>query len=118
MAGSIIINEGTIWSVGSQAFYPIVERVRAAFPAGCERLAEAIVAPLEQGFSFIALDELSAQEFCCIVALVDAQYSFCVNSNVRCGLPEEFYDTIMACWRELLTLLKADPRYKATASDS
>jgi hypothetical protein len=105
MAGTAFIAPGTTWHVGSHAFLPIVERLRAAY--GSRPKAEEIFSPIDEGFEFMTLDELSAEEFRDFEMVSRSGLD---SLNTDQALPSGEREFLASAWSELQRLLALDPR--------
>ncbi len=111
MSGTIIISKGAVWSVGSHAFFPVVNMTRNMLSARDREDLRESFSPLDEAADMVVLNELDSDRFNRFVRATRAMYDVCRASEARSGVPSRFYAGIMKCWRELLDLLERDPRY-------
>ncbi len=112
MAGTIHISESSIWSAGTIAFASIAGVTRSRFTdSELESVYEAYV-PLEQGFNFLAIDELNVSAYRLFCRRCMEAYQECIRQNACPDVPQEFYEGVMDCWREFLDLLSKDDRFE------
>jgi len=116
MAGTIIISEESAWPVGTVAFLTVAELTREAFPREHREDLEMIYSPMEGALDILVLDELDTEGFNRFYRATRQQYSRCLQSHSCEGLPDDFYDGVMTCWKELLSLLEGDPRFVPEAA--
>ena len=111
MAGSILFPNEPHWSAGSQAFWPIVDRIRAAVPNESRRLVEPLFEPAEV-FQFIELGEdVSAEAFLCFAQVARSEFERCSRSEEEAQFPIGCYQGIIDRWSELVTRLESDCRW-------
>lgn len=113
MGGSIIIDKKNhcIWSAGTQAFLPITDLTRRRFTPSEEQAFAETYAPLEEGFTFIALDDLSKSDFCVFYCRCNAAYLGSQQNEPSYQLSPQFRDGILKLWSELLEQMRTDPRF-------
>lgn len=109
MAGAVIINSHNTWTVGSHAFWPIVERLRVGYKVQFAGEIDRIVRPTVEGFEFIALDDLSAVAFRRFVNVCEEALARFQQESPEVGRePLEFV------WGDLINHLRRDRRYCET----
>ena len=116
MAGSIIISDENVWTVGSHAFTPLMERLKESFCADAAMLEEAkeVFAPLDEGFEFISLKNLSSIAFRQFAAACKLErHAIQIDSM----LSNTTLQTLDLCLSGLLSQLEADSRSLVTESE-
>lgn len=112
--GTVHFPGNQLWSVGSHAFWPIVDRIRAAVPEVCRPLIEPLYGGETEAYQMIVLDEyVSAATFRCFAWAARSEFERCSRSEAEARLPAVYYPVIMDCWAELVRLLEADSRWAA-----
>jgi hypothetical protein len=111
MAGTIHISDSLVWSAGTIAFETIADVTRGRFTDSERDSVPEVYAPLDQGFGFIAIDELNLNAYRLFCRRCDEAYQECVERNNCPNVPQEFYEGVMECWREFLDLMSKDDRF-------
>ena len=113
MAGSIVISRKNVWTIGLHWFTPVIERLRAAYPSILGGENAAIFSPMEEGFDFINVENLSQENFMNFVHIVEQQLTQFSNDN---SIDKNWQIVLGKSWKNLLDQLRQDPRYKAAGT--
>lgn len=110
MAGAVFVTTDNVWTCGSHALDPILERICTGYPASFRTELDAIFRPLEEGFEFVVLDQLAPDAFTRFVDVCATQLD---RLNADQALAHRDRDFLARPWESLLATLREDPRVRS-----
>ncbi len=112
MAGYIHITDDIGLSMSSISFNAIVEFPRKFFDSNSKEVEVEIYEPIDEGgMNFISLAEQDIEGFMVFYQAINLAYEESRKLGYCGNLDKQFFEMVMNTWKELLDLLKADPRF-------
>jgi hypothetical protein len=107
MAGSIIVSGDSIWSGGGTTFVLVAREVLARLDQN-DPAIQAAFAPLEEGFDFIAFDDLDVDHFRSVFQAVRRTQDELTTAGGIPGLPNEHFSLVLDSLRELVEMMSIE----------
>lgn len=107
MAGSVIISPDNVWSVSSHVFHPLMDKIRSQYAQSglAKGEIDSQFSPLDEGFEFISLEDMSAY---CRFLTECKKLKQTIDDDK--GMTGGVHDTLSSCLDDLLRQLAEDSR--------